>query len=255
MIKPKKITKRPPKIEKNIQVTKKSPPRTRPSNQRPTKSTTSAPAPKPAPDITQVGALAALGALGPSTPNPTNQPVAINVNQNAGGASSKISTTGVIGTLKSREGKLQAGGMAGVKTTGKGFGTGSGYGVQGIKGSAGVRGIGGSVVGSPQLMKINRSEGLDRKQVMDVVKKYLAEIQQCYERSLLVNPGISGRVEYEWHIDAGGSVKWAKVKKSEIRDGDSLNGCVTSIFKRMRFPAAKNGESTQPNIGFPFGRL
>lgn len=210
---------------------------------------------KPAPDITKVGALAALGALGAPTPNPTNQPVAINVNPNAGGGGAKISTTGVIGTLKASGGKLQAAGIEGVKTQGRGFGTGSGYGVQGIKGSAGTRGIGGAVIGAPQLMKINRTEGLDRKQVMEVVKAYLAEIQQCYERSLLSEPGIAGRVEYEWNINPKGIVQWAKVKKSDIRGGDSLNGCVTSIFKKMKFPVAKNGESTQPNIGFPFGRL
>lgn len=210
---------------------------------------------KPTKDLTKVGALAALGALGAATPNPSNKPVSININKNAGGGGSKVTTSGVIGAIKAKGGQLQAAGIGGVKTKGKGFGTGTGYGVQGIKGRAGSRGVAGSVVGSPSLMKIKRTEGLNRKQVMDIVKNYLGEIQQCYERSLLTAPGIAGRVEYEWFITPKGRVKWSKVKKSEMRGGDALNSCVLAIFKKMKFPVAKNGESTRPNIGFPFGRL
>ncbi|MCB0367163.1 MAG: AgmX/PglI C-terminal domain-containing protein [Bdellovibrionaceae bacterium] len=250
---PKKVAKqRKPKkvvVRKNVKV--------REMNKKVTKNVTSDKPikGKPTQDVTKVGALAALGALGAATPNPTNQPVSINVNKNAGGGGAKMTTSGVIGAIKAKGGQLQAAGIAGVKTTGKGFGTGDGYGVQGIKGRAGSRGVAGSVVGTPSLMKINRTEGLNRKQVMDVVKGYLGEIQQCYERSLLTDPGIAGRVEYEWFITPQGQVKWAKVKKSDMRGGDSLNGCVLAIFKKMKFPVAKNGEATTPNIGFPFGRL
>ncbi|MCB0386034.1 MAG: AgmX/PglI C-terminal domain-containing protein, partial [Bdellovibrionales bacterium] len=250
---PKKVVKqRKPKkvvVQKNIKV--------REMNKKVTKNVTSDKPikGKPTQDVTKVGALAALGALGAATPNPTNQPVSININKNAGGGGAKMTTSGVIGAIKAKGGQLQAAGIAGVKTTGKGFGTGDGYGVQGIKGRAGSRGVAGSVVGTPSLMKINRTEGLNRKQVMDVVKGYLGEIQQCYERSLLTDPGVAGRVEYEWFITPQGAVKWAKVKKSDMRGGDSLNSCVLAIFKKMKFPVAKNGEATTPNIGFPFGRL
>lgn len=209
----------------------------------------------PEPDLNQMGALAALGALGaPTVANPKNMPVAINVNPNAGGQTSP-STSGMIGAVKATGGKLQAAGMAGVKTKGSGYGTGTGYGVQGLKGMAGSRGVGGAVVGSPKLMDIAKEEGLTQKQVMDVVKQHVAKIQHCYERSLLSTPNLSGRVEYEWEIAPQGQVKWAKVKRSDIADGDGLNGCVTDVFKKMKFPAAKNGLGTTPSIGFPFGRL
>jgi len=161
----------------------------------------------------------------------------------------------VIGAIKTKGGKLQAAGFAGIKIKGKGFGTGTGYGVQGIKGRAGSRGVAGSVVGAPKLMEIKQTEGLSRRQVMNEVKKHLGKIQRCYERSLLTNPGIAGRVEYEWLITPKGRVKWSKVKRSEIRSGDSLNACVLAIFNKMKFPVAKNGQSTRPNIGLPFGRL
>lgn len=209
---------------------------------------------EPPPDINSLGALAALGALGAPTPNPSQKPVAININPNAGGQAS-ASTTGVIGAVKAAGGKLSAAGMAGVKTTGKGYGTGAGYGVQGLQGTAGSRGVAGAVIGSPRLMDISRTEGLTQKQVMDVVKQYTSKIQQCYERSLLGNPNLAGRVEYEWEITAKGAVQWAKVKRSDVSNGDTLNNCVTTVLKSMRFPIASNGETTTPTIGFPFGRL
>ena len=204
--------------------------------------------------VEELGALAALGALGAPTPNPKNQPVAINVNRNAGGAQS-MSTSGVIGALKAKGGQLAAGGMPGVKTKGHGYGTGTGYGVQGLQGRAGARGVQGSVVGTPTLMKISRTEGLSQKEVMDVVKKYVGKIQQCYERALLSEPGLAGRIEYEWSIDSKGKVTAASVKRSDMHGADTLNECVLGIFRDMKFPASKNGEGTTPSIGFPFGRL
>jgi outer membrane biosynthesis protein TonB len=210
---------------------------------------------KPVEDIQQVGALAALGAIGTPTRNPSNVPVALNVNPNAGGAPA-LNSSGLIGTLTSKGGKLgPSGGLAGVKTKGKGFGTGTGYGVQGIKGSAGTRGVAGAVIGVPKLMQVRRDEGLTQKQVMAVVRRHAAKVQQCYERALLASPGLQGRVVYGWYISPSGIVKWAKVKNSSVRNADALNACVTKVFASMRFPKAKNNSPTQPTIGFPFGRM
>ena len=211
--------------------------------------------PSPKKNVKQLGALAALGALGKSTPNPSNKPVAININKNAGGAPGKMQANSVIGALKTKGGKLQAGGSGSLKTKGKGYGTGTGYGVQGIKGSAGARGVGATVVGAPQLMKINKQEGLSQQQVMAVVRKHSGKISSCYERALLNNPGLAGRVEYQWRILPKGRVTWAKVKASNISGADELNACVVGVFKKMKFPVAKNGQETIPSIGFPFGRL
>ncbi len=211
------------------------------------------PLPPPPKKVEELGALAALGAISSPSKTVSNQPVAINVNPNAGGQTS-MSTTGVIGAIKAKGGKLEAGGLAGVKTTGKGYGTGSGYGVAGLQGQAGSRGIAGAVVGTPSLMRSSKTEGLSQKEVMEIVRKHAGKIQQCYERSLLSNPSLIGRVEYEWYITPKGAVDWAKVKRSDISGADSLNECVSNVFRAMKFPVAKNGESTTPSIGFPFGR-
>jgi hypothetical protein len=90
---------------------------------------------------------------------------------------------------------------------------------------------------------------------MAVVQKYLGEVQHCYERNLLSNPGLSGRMEFEWDISSAGRVTGVRVKRSTVSSGDGLGECVKGVFSSMQFPVAKNGATTTPNIGFPFGRL
>ncbi|NQZ00473.1 MAG: AgmX/PglI C-terminal domain-containing protein [Bdellovibrionales bacterium] len=260
--KPKKVVKRkPPKVKPKKVVVRKSK-KLKKLNKYPftvkTKRVAKAPsrgAKVKKTNVKKVGALAALGALGKSSPKPSQKPVAININKNAGGSPGKMKANSVIGALKQKGGKLVAGGLGSVKTKGKGYGTGTGYGVQGIKGRAGSRGVAATVVGEPSLMKLRESEGLTQRQVMDVVRKYSGKISSCYERALLDNPSLSGRVEYEWKIRPAGSVQWAKVKASNVSGADSLNKCVVGVFRGMKFPKAKNGQSTLPSIGFPFGRL
>ena len=204
-------------------------------------------------NVQTVGALAALSSLPTSTPS--NIPSSININRNTGGKEGPT-TSNVISTLSTVGGKLPpGGGMGNVKTKGLGYGSGTGFGTQGLVGKAGARGVAGAVVGRPKLVQVKGDEGLTNAQVMAIVKQYLGEIQQCYERSLLDNPGIGGRVEYEWEIEPQGRVTDVRVKKSEIAAADLLNSCVMAVFQKMKFPVAKNGKGTTPNIGFPFGRL
>lgn len=213
---------------------------------------------RPAPPV-KVESLGALAALGPisNDPNPGPPSPNIQINKNAGGASSPVaSTKGMIGALPAAGGKLVAAGNGPIKTGGSGIGSGTAYGTQGLGGGgAGTRGVAGAVVGAPKLAQSGKVEGLTRQQVMDVVQKHLGEIQHCYEKSLLADPKIAGRMEFEWDIQASGRVSQVRIKRSTVNGGDALGGCVKGVFSKMKFPTAKNGQSTTPNIGFPFGRL
>ncbi len=214
------------------------------------------PTPKaPAPvKVENLGALGALGAISKSAPS--NVVTNININKDAGGLPSKsLSTGGIAGALPSSNGKLAAAGGPRVKTKGFGYGSGTGYGIQGLKGTAGTRGVEGAVVGQPKIAELTRQEGLSRSQVMAVVQKYLGEVQHCYERNLLSNPDLSGRMEFEWDISPIGKVTDVRVKRSTVNSGDGLGECVKGVFMSMAFPRATNGLITTPSIGFPFGKL
>ncbi|MBX2986981.1 MAG: AgmX/PglI C-terminal domain-containing protein [Bdellovibrionaceae bacterium] len=134
-------------------------------------------------------------------------------------------------------------------------GSGGAYSGKSLSGKTGKRAIGGVVVGTPDLSpKVGRTQGLSDEEVMKVVNKHLGDVQRCYERALFEDSSLAGRVEYEWEIGAPGSVISARVQRSEIARGDSLNNCVLALLRKMKFPAAKNGQSTIAKIGFPFGR-
>lgn len=119
---------------------------------------------------------------------------------------------------------------------------------------AGQRGVVGAVIGTPSFTGVAKNQGITNNEVMAVVNKHLPEVYRCYERALFNDPNIVGRVEYEWEISAAGRVEAVFVKRSEVSNGDFLNTCVTGVFKKMKFPEAKNGQSTTANIGFPFGK-
>ena len=132
---------------------------------------------------------------------------------------------------------------------------GGAYQVGGLTGKAGKHKIKGSVLGGATYTELSKNEGLTREQVMKVVQKNQALIQQCYERSLMSNPDLSGSAEFEWEIAGPGNVNFAKVKGASIKNGEGLLDCVKGVFSKMQFPKAKNGENTSSTITLPFGRL
>jgi outer membrane biosynthesis protein TonB len=200
-----------------------------------------------------VKAMGALGAL-LATPTPNTEVASVNIDKNAGGKPQKSNTNSIMSNLKTSNGKLAASGTNRVATKGSGVGDGSSYGVQGLGGSAGAGEVKGTL-GRPDVAAFAKNEGLTRKQVMAVVNKHIAQIQRCYEKALISSADLAGRVEYEWTITASGKVSRASVKKSQLKgDGSKLNSCVINVIQSMKFPKAKNGETTNPNIGFPFGR-
>jgi hypothetical protein len=130
-----------------------------------------------------------------------------------------------------------------------------GYAMNGTSGKTGNRKIKGSVLGGATYTELTKNEGLTRDQVMKEVQRHQSEIQQCYERSLLDNPDMVGRAEFEWEISPMGAVSDVKVKEATVKNGESLLTCVKGVFAGMKFPKSKNGEGTTPTIGLPFGRL
>lgn len=250
---------KPLKEQNKLPLVVKNPPKAQSNTvaKAPTTPVVDKPVPQAPPvKVESLGALAALGPIS-SDPNPGPPSPNIQINKNAGGASSPVaSTKGMIGALPAAGGKLVAAGNGPIKTGGSGIGSGTAYGTQGLGGGgAGTRGVAGAVVGAPKLAQSGKVEGLTRQQVMDVVQKHLGEIQHCYERSLLADPKLAGRMEFEWDIQPAGNVSAVRIKRSTVNGGDSLGSCVKGVFSKMKFPEAKNGQSTTPNIGFPFGRL
>ena len=101
----------------------------------------------------------------------------------------------------------------------------------------------------PVLAEMKVSEGLDTVVVDAVVKRHLAQLRHCYEREVLWRPGIAGRVTIAFTIGPDGLTKSSRVSSSSA-ESPQLEGCLTERFKKMRFPAPKNGVDVPVELPF-----
>ena len=144
-----------------------------------------------------------------------------------------------------------------IRTKGNGSNKSTTFGQESLGSDTGKRGVKGAVLGKPALKfeSSSKVEGLSREQVMKAMQATMPKIQSCYERSLLSDANLSGRIEFEWEISASGSVNMADIKKNSVAGGEQLGECALDVIRKIKFPSATNGETTRPSIGFPFGRL
>jgi len=163
--------------------------------------------------------------------------------------SDRVSSGDLIKTLSAKGGKLAPSLGSGALVGGVGN-----VAMGAIEGRAGKSGVKGKVVGRVSFESPSGPQGLSQKEIMAVVNRNISQIQQCYERSLLDNSSLSGRMEFEWTISAQGKVSGVSVKRSDISGGENLGSCVIGVIQKMKFPSASNGQSTTATIGFPFGR-
>lgn len=182
----------------------------------------------------------------------TKAPIKIDKSAKPGEMAKGVSMAGVAGALKSQVGKLQSK-VGNVSSVGQQVGQ-VGY-QSGGGGATGNRKVVSGVLGTPKLEESSIPQGINHDQVMKVVNKHLNEIHRCYDRALMEDANLAGRVEYEWNINSAGKVIRATVKRSDMSNADFLNKCVLAIFYKMQFPMSKNGQPTVANIGFPFGKI
>lgn len=76
--------------------------------------------------------------------------------------------------------------------------------------------------------------------IKNVVGKKSARIRNCYERRLLADPKLSGKVIAQWKIQLDGSVKDAKVSSSTIGD-DEVGRCLVRLLETSKFNTPDGG--------------
>jgi hypothetical protein len=109
-------------------------------------------------------------------------------------------------------------------------GTGSGYGAGGM----GTRGLRGPVV-RPVVSHVNGE--LDTAIVRRVLMSQVSELRACYQKQLLVEPGLEGTVTARFEIDETGAVTDA----SASGVNDEVASCVASVIRGAAFPKPKRG--------------
>ena len=89
---------------------------------------------------------------------------------------------------------------------------------------------------------------LDRALVLKVVNEHIREVQGCYERKLVQDRNLSGKIVFEWVITTSGSVGAVRVKFSTMRNTD-VTTCIQSAIRSWSFPKPTGGNAT---IVYPF---
>jgi TonB family protein len=144
---------------------------------------------------------------------------------------------------------LGGGGKGGGATLGAELLRGKGGGGIGALGAGGVgKGTVGGTVTRATARSIAAQGSIDREGVAKVVNSHLQEVHACYERALLREAGLAGKVVLEWTISTSGRVVAAKTKSSTLRNS-AVEACILNALKTWTFPPATGG---QVIITYPF---
>ncbi|QSQ19912.1 AgmX/PglI C-terminal domain-containing protein [Pyxidicoccus parkwayensis] len=137
---------------------------------------------------------------------------------------------------------LGGGGKGGGATLGAEILRGKGGGGIGALGVGGVgKGAVGGTVTRATARSISSAQGtVDREAVARVINSHLNEVHGCYERALLKQPSLAGKVVLEWTIGPAGKVVAAKTKSSTLSNA-AVEACILSSLKSWTFPAPKGG--------------
>ncbi len=89
---------------------------------------------------------------------------------------------------------------------------------------------------------------LSKAEVARVVNANAHHFQACYEKALMINPSLAGRVVFDWTISLTGKVKGARVRSSTLGSSTATN-CMLNKLKRWKFPKPSGGDVP---VTFPF---
>jgi hypothetical protein len=120
-------------------------------------------------------------------------------------------------------------------TIGSGSGTGSGYGVG--SGRGGMRGKNAKLPQTRLGTAVVTGE-LDKAIIRRYVKRNITKLIYCYEKQLLVDAALAGKVTLRFTIGGNGTVT------SSLADGlgnTDVETCMADVVKAIEFPKPKNG--------------
>lgn len=91
--------------------------------------------------------------------------------------------------------------------------------------------------------------GLSKDQLQTVVKKHVKEMRDCYERALVKNPSLMGKIVLSWNVEEDGSVAEVEVASNTLKDAE-VTRCLSSRPATWKFPKPANGEPVR--VSYPF---
>lgn len=137
-------------------------------------------------------------------------------------------------------------GLGGLGTIGKGGGGGSGSGY-----GRGAGGLGGRRAHAPDVVPGTAQVrgSLDKEIIRRVIRRHLNEVKFCYEKELLRNASLYGRVMIQFTISGFGKVVASVVQNSTVNN-PTVEQCIAGAVRRWEFPAPQGGGIVM--VSYPF---
>lgn len=198
--------------------------------------------------------------LAASSGNLLNALTALDSKYSNQAAKAAIGPVGVGGTNPAQGILKSLGNMAGTGGGGVGIG---GLGTKGFGGGGGGgSGLGfgtkvGNGVGEGKELRAISFEsgsgevrgGLEKSEVEAVIRQNLAQIRNCYNRGLRLNPTLAGKVKASFRISASGSVDTSRIGESTLASSD-VEDCIKGRIMSWNFPQPRGGSTV--DVSYPF---
>ncbi|TVQ77929.1 MAG: hypothetical protein EA369_08120 [Bradymonadales bacterium] len=91
--------------------------------------------------------------------------------------------------------------------------------------------------------------GLDPALVQQIIEERLTQVRRCYESALRNEPGLAGKIETSWTINADGRVSNLKMNSQDLTQA-SLQQCIHERIASWNFPEPRGGGIV--NVKYPF---
>jgi hypothetical protein len=91
--------------------------------------------------------------------------------------------------------------------------------------------------------------GLDSDIIAAIIRRYLPQIQNCYEQQLVIHPALKGKVTAAFTIGPDGSVKNPTVAESSLRN-QPTEKCIIDKIQNWKFPKPRGGGTV--GVKYPF---
>ena len=100
----------------------------------------------------------------------------------------------------------------------------------------------------PEVKRAPNEANIDSAGVTKVINVSRAAIKRCYDKALISNPHLKGKMSIKIVINQQGRVDSAEIVDDSLHD-DEVAKCVKGVIGRLRFPKPAGGTAT---VTFPF---
>ena len=195
-----------------------------------------APKGKPKREVKKAGVLGALSKLGQTAPGRKGLVAAVtNIDAVKAPGSSDFRNAGLVSKAPSSKVTFGSGGGRLTRGTAQLL-RGSGFARIGKNSGARVRGR----VKRAVARSVVARGSISRAEIAKVINENFGQVQSCYERALIANPSLSGKLSLEWTINTDGRVSSTRQKFSTLKDA-KVASCIMSRLKTWRFPKPRGG--------------